>query len=344
MKKSKYALLGLAAVVLLVIAIEAVFGAWITGPQFGALNVGINSSRTMTGNPFYPPGAKTIYKRDQYGLRGNYGTPQKVSILVIGGSPTNDRASDEGDTWTDILQATLQKNGSRQWVANAGVDGHSTIGHINSFERWFSQIPGLKPKYVLLYIGANDINVTDTQYLPSDNLVSPELSRRITTYLNNHSFLTSLARNLRGRIPRRSSDAQNLGDFQKPDLEFVPFPKLEKPVSTKGYTDRLQKLHAAITAIGAKPIFVSHTSGLIKEINGAYYAVKDSGADAVSLRLKPYNSATMAFCRSVQGICIDLAATLKLGTGDFYDVMHTTPSGSRKIGEFLAHELTPLLK
>ena len=37
-------------------------------------------------------------------------------------------------------------------VTNAGVDGHSTWGHIFAFEHWFPLIPDLKPKFVSRYV------------------------------------------------------------------------------------------------------------------------------------------------------------------------------------------------
>jgi hypothetical protein len=47
------------------------------------------------------------------------------------------------------------------------------------------------------------------------------------------------------------------------------------------------------------------------------------------------NARTLEVCRDTGAICVDLAAELHFGDGDFYDVIHTTPQGLAKIGKFL---------
>jgi hypothetical protein len=66
--------------------------------------------------------------------------------------------------------------------------------------------------------------------------------------------------------------------------------------------------------------------------------VADSNAARIYREMQGYNAELLAFCREVDAICIDLAGELVFDLQDFYDAIHTTPSGSRKIGEFLANE------
>jgi hypothetical protein len=60
---------------------------------------------------------------------------------------------------------------------------------------------------------------------------------------------------------------------------------------------------------------------------------------AVALRL--INQATQSVCAEAADIChfSDAAGKLLLGPADFYDLVHQTPSGTRKLGEFLAKDL-----
>lgn len=108
----------------------------------------------------YHAGSTTfLYRRDRYGLRGDYGSLSQIDILAIGGSTTNELHIGEGQTWTDVLAENFRANGRAVTVANAGVDGHSTVGHLCSFEGWFPALPELRPRYVLAYIGINDIHL-----------------------------------------------------------------------------------------------------------------------------------------------------------------------------------------
>ena len=52
-----------------------------------------------------------------------------------------------------------------------------------------------------------------------------------------------------------------------------------------------------------------------------------------------YNETLMNTCRSVRALCIDLASEIKFAPEDFSDLLHTTASGSRKIGVLLADKL-----
>jgi lysophospholipase L1-like esterase len=98
------------------------------------------------------------YKRDSYGLRGNYGTPGQIDILTVGGSTTDQRFISEGATWQDVLHHVFAAHGKTVHVANAGVDGQSTYGHIKDFDWWFPYIPNLKARYFLFYLGINDFH------------------------------------------------------------------------------------------------------------------------------------------------------------------------------------------
>ena len=77
-----------------------------------------------------------------------------IEILTVGGSTTDQRFVPFKYTYQFVLQKKLKEHDvSFGCVSNAGVDGHSTWGHIFSFKNWFPLIPDLNPKYVLLYIG-----------------------------------------------------------------------------------------------------------------------------------------------------------------------------------------------
>ena len=57
-------------------------------------------------------------------------------IIFVGGSTINQKFLNYEDT----IVGRLQKRFEKIKIINAGVDGMSILGHINSFELWFDKI------------------------------------------------------------------------------------------------------------------------------------------------------------------------------------------------------------
>jgi lysophospholipase L1-like esterase len=73
--------------------------------------------------------------------------------MAIGGSTTECFYLSDGKTWEDRLANKLRKDFKKVWVNNAGLEGHTTFGHLILLQDY---IVKLKPKYILLLIGLND--------------------------------------------------------------------------------------------------------------------------------------------------------------------------------------------
>ncbi len=44
-------------------------------------------------------------------------------------------------------------------VANAGITGQNSVGHILNFHNWFNYISNLNPKYIIAFVGINERGV-----------------------------------------------------------------------------------------------------------------------------------------------------------------------------------------
>lgn len=53
-----------------------------------------------------------------------------LTIISVGGSTTECFYISDDKTWTHILGMKLKSVFTRVWINNAGLDGHSTFGHI----------------------------------------------------------------------------------------------------------------------------------------------------------------------------------------------------------------------
>jgi len=136
-----------------------VFGNWFSPNKLNNLNIRKNQTKIFKLRNIYEWDTdKIVYKRDEWGFRGEYPDLNSIDILTIGGSTTDQRYISEGYTFQDVLHKEFKKNGEDIFVVNAGIDGHSTVGHIKNFDWWFPKIPNLNVKYFLFYVGVNDFH------------------------------------------------------------------------------------------------------------------------------------------------------------------------------------------
>ena len=128
-----------------------------------------------------------------------------------------------------------------------------------------------------------------------------------------------------------SKKIPNIGEFElkhKNDLNL--------------YARRIRELAQKIRNLGSKPIFVTQAKASYRIKNGEIFGeAKADGTPNLEeyIGLKAINTATLKVCKSIFAICIDLAGKLHFEDGDHYDSVHTSPSGSKKIGKFLYDEL-----
>lgn len=344
-----------------IVLLEAVFGNWLHSDPMRLLNVQREKTwhyRAIAAE-IKEQDRDIIYHRDKWGLRGNYGEPAEIDILSVGGSTTDQKYVTEGKTWQDVMQARFHSAGMDVRVANAGVDGRTTFGHMKDFELWFPNVEGLRPRYVLLYVGINDMYYD--QPGDRDNIIRHTFPLiDVKQWIRDNSAFYFVYRSLIGMYQAHAKDlVRKSVDFR--DVDWV-----EQPVRTDhavilkprldAYRRRLTRLGVRIIGWGARPVFVTQPRGdyllrgdrvlglartqsrvtrvwrdaLLGELN-------EQTANGVDyyLILKLFNTVTMEVCRELEGICIDLFNDLHFSIGDFYDHAHTTVAGSSKIGEFL---------
>src|SRR5262249_36405829 len=122
----------------------------------------------------WPPRHKTVFKPYQdvmlgisgdaefrtnsNGIRGDEIEPQhSYRILAIGGSTTQCSYLDQTETWTYLLQESLNKNTLNQkvWVGNAGLSGATTRHHLTAMQ--YLPLSELRIDSVIILTGVNDL-------------------------------------------------------------------------------------------------------------------------------------------------------------------------------------------
>ena len=182
----------------------------------------------------------------------------------------------------------------------------------------------------------------DGAYEVYDAIESPGRWARLTRALKNNSALVHLYRRFRDsgvQVVHGSGTVTGEFMFENPedaDHEMRYMHRLE------AYERRLRRLQSLIRKFGATPIFVTQPRGDYRVIEGRVLGLSPRSVDSyIVTRL--FNDKTLELCRETGGICIDLAAELHFEDGDFYDVNHTSPRGSQKIGAYLARTLQEFL-
>lgn len=327
-----------ALILAVLIAAEAVFGGWFHGGGLGVLHIPHDVSLRHDVSHIRPNGGVVSYTRDHWGFRGTMRDPSQIDILAVGGSTTNELYDDDSQTWTAVLQRRFSEAGRHVIVANAGVDGQSTVGHLADLEEWFPRVPRLHPKLILYYVGINDVYVEDQARY--DVIVPKSLWARIQHYISDNSALYSVFRMVRGMIVARR--ARVVYANAPPKLVPVPAVVTVRRAAWAGrlaaYADRLRKIAALTRRFGARPVFITQRRGDAFVIDGRMMA---TGPAAVNARAEQgfFNDVTLAVCRETGSICIDLASEIDLAPSDFVDSIHTNPNGSRKIGDYLYRKL-----
>ena len=82
--------------------------------------------------------ATSHYVRNNFGFRviNNNFDPSAVQIVFVGGSTINQKFIN----FEESIVGLIENNTNNLKIANAGIDGMSIKGHINSFKFWFNKI------------------------------------------------------------------------------------------------------------------------------------------------------------------------------------------------------------
>jgi lysophospholipase L1-like esterase len=269
-------------------------------------------------------------------------------MLVIGGSTTAERYIDDNDLWTTRLGVLLSQADCPIAIANAGLEGHSTVGHIASFDGWLDRIPRLKPRFILAYIGINDAEISARPAWYDDTGRWHSKWRQFAHYVLARSAINGLYRRLHGWWQAREAGLL----YGQAPLTPSPIWKpaslpadFETAVSEKvqAYRQRLARLNQVIHQFAAQPIYVTQKRIDGRLVDGAWQQFPGSDGARSGATLAAINRATLDFCRDQGEICVDLAGQIDFTPSDFGDGVHTKPAGSVRIARFLAAALRPVL-
>ena len=313
-----------------------------------------NFRETMTNTANRKLAPVIVFSKNSLGFRGPEPPrdfDRQLTVLAIGGSTTECLYLSDGASWPERLGEALAPHFDHLWVNNAGLDGHSTFGHLLLLDQIVLR---LRPKVVVFLTGLNDVS----RELPTGREVAtgraPLLHR-----VARHSAIVANALDFRRHLEAREL---SLG-YREVDLLRTPQREADRPRaqalldrhrerSLPGYRSRMRELVRTCRAHGIEPVLLTQP---------ALYGGDRDDVTGVNLRwievdpkqqlhgglawriLDEYNDVVREVGRSEGALVVDVARELPKSSRLYYDFVHFADEGARQVGAITARALCPLL-
>jgi len=323
--------------ILLVIG-EIIFGYWFTKDNFGIHMRKERSKNWKTVSNFNNKKYEFFYKRNFYGFRGEEFNPKNVKIIFEGGSTSNQRYTPEKLTIVGLLNKKFQNENSDIKIYNAATDGKSLRGIIYDFNYWFEKIDNLKPDFVILYLGINERTLADQldQNMYDYNYQDKQFDM-LKDYFKNNSFVYSKYRLIKNKYFPKVTSGYFL-DYEKlyKDFKYINYNTAKKLKRNTLDEDKKIILQLEKRLLVLKKIFELKKIKPIIITQVEFDGLKNKKLFLVNEKLKE-------FSQKNNFLIIKLDEMVEMGLHDFYDKVHTTPKGSKKIAETIYPKLKNIL-
>jgi hypothetical protein len=300
------------------------------------------------------------YSRNALGFRGPMpaDSVNKIpSVICIGGSTTECRFISDSLTWPSQLYNHLKDSIAQIWLNNAGVDGHSTFGHLLLLKEYITK---LKPRYVTILIGANDVE--NDKPLQFDLMNEKKIN-----FLSVKSFFKSVINKtqlgsaffqlyaIRGAYKKglihKDVDFATLKDTLLPEPYVAAILKKQDTYLMQ-YQQRISDMIAICKASNVKPVLLTQPSlfgdytdsTVMISMRNKILPDTDPLTNSITAQkvLERYNDVVRSFGKEAK--VIDLAVLMPKNSSYYYDFIHYTNAGCAKIATILSAELMPYIK
>jgi lysophospholipase L1-like esterase len=289
-----------------------------------------------------------------------------LSLVTIGGSTTHCFFLNENQTWTAKLGDKLGQSFRSVWVNNAGLDGHSTYGHLALLQDY---IVPLHPKVAVFLIGVNDVAANSMSASDVENVRSgiqfrsPRvLLKSLSAYSEVAALVLNLYRSLtayQAGLLHHQLDLTKQGYVDVPEEEQKKFLVRYAGKYLKAYEGRVKRIVEVSRAANMEPVLVTQpflagigtddVTGIdLERIGTADFGLdvggrKQNGQLAWDL-LEVYNDVTRQVGLESKVLVVDLAKKLPKTSRYFYDFIHFTPRGAEAIASIIFESICPMLQ
>ena len=328
-------------IILLVLLVlgESIFGYWFTKDNFGIYMKSERDKNWKTSSTFNNKEYSFFYKRNFYGFRGDEFNPKNVKVIFEGGSTSNQRFTPENLTIVGQLNQKFLSEKINVNIYNASTDGKSLRGIIYDFIHWFPRINNLNPEYVIFYLGINEHLVGDGSGVYQFDLnIEKKKFDRFRDYIKNNSFFYRRYMTIKKKyFPKDTSGYFFNNEKLYDNFTYTSYNQaknFKREISEEDnklliqLDKRLLVLKNIVKSNNLIPIFITQV---------VYDGLRDQKLFLVNERLKKFSIHNNYHL-------IKLDEIIEMELDDFYDTMHTTPKGSKKIAETIYPYLVKFLK
>lgn len=279
-----------------------------------------------------------------------------TTMLTVGGSTTACVGLSDGKTWPDLVASKLSSDVPSLWLNNAGMDGHSTFGHLVLLKQVVS---ALKPDYVLYLTGVNDVGRGDLN--DWDKGLATQQASLGSSLVKNSELLSTI------QVVSRTFRAIDLGVFQRKDVDVAKHPKkamddaaMEAALAehrdkhVPGYRERMRQLVSETRKAGIEPILLTQpalygdvvdptTNIALGELE--HYAGQDTSNARLQWRvLELYNDVVRSLAVEQRVHMIELAGQMPKDSKYYTDWIHYSRAGAERVAAIVAEGLLPVLQ
>ena len=321
---------------ILLILIELIFGTWFKNNFSYHLSSERNIYRMYKFN-FSNYQGESLYKRDSNAFRYNQESIQvdKIDIVFTGGSTTNQKFLNYQDT----IVSNLDNFFKEKQIVNAGIDGLSIRGHINSFDLWFNKINQLNPKFYIFYLGINDQNLLNYKSKSVDEFKESDFKGNLREYLESNSFLYKNFRLLKTTLYLKYNIQKGVNIVNK---KGVVYGERSKKKFTN-YEDFNSNNEVNKLFFDKYTLLLNTLTNKVKEQNAIPIYITQISGYGINSELFSTAEAIMNHCKKQNLDCINLAKEIDLNYNDFYDELHLNPGGSIKVFSYLSKKLKKII-
>lgn len=359
LKNLKALLFGLLVALVLCEIVLRIYNPFTNFTKQGKLVLPANQQTVFNNRWIKQLDAKIKYSRNALGFRGpmpNDSISKLTSIITIGGSTTECRFLSDSTTWPFLLGEKLKDSVPDVWVNNAGIDGHSSFGHLLLMKEYIIK---LKPKYVLLLTGVNDVETEKPESFDvmNENRLQYSSAKAFTKSLLNKTEIGATVFQLYNiRSAYKKGLIHKDVDFtQLKDTTYAAAYMQEVIAKQKsylsGYQSRLQEIINICKANNIQPIlltqpslygsFTDSASGI--KMDRKFHESNPAKNNLLQEQvLEEYNNVVRSFSTKVA--VIDLAKLMPKNTAYYYDFIHFNKQGAAKVAEIVGKEIEPRIK
>jgi len=307
-------------------------------------------------NPKLDPIA--VNTRNSLGFRGPEplkDTAGRLRIITMGGSAVECHFLNDDKTWPYLLGKRLAEHFPDCWLNNAGMDGHSTYGHVVLLN---GSVKKLKPSMVIFLTGINDVeNCAPTFH---DKLNTRGAVADWRHYLFDNSEVLSLLLNLsRGwRVQRFTNTTNTMLLLDSVQRKALPDSLVRERISRQApflaaYRSRLMDLADTCIAWHILPVFLTQPNQFGSgrdSVTGADLALfpvdgmnSNVNGKLVWQLLEQYNDVTRSLCQERGLPLIDVARLMPKNSLYFYDMSHFTNEGAEELCRIIVGPLDKII-